>query len=74
MRTLNNSDSLAIEARYLTTENREILRIAQNNGCLGIAHVFIKNGRSLQDFTDWLRAERMYDRAIYRRHSWFSPL
>jgi hypothetical protein len=74
MNTLNNADGLCIEERYLTDENREILEIAQRNGCLGCAHTFIRNGRSLQEFVEWLRCERAYNRALSRRHSWYDPI
>jgi hypothetical protein len=72
--TLNNANALCIEERYLTDENRQILEIAQRNGCLGVANTFIRNGRSLQEFVEWLRCEREFNGA-YRRGlvgSWYS--
>jgi hypothetical protein len=74
MSTLNNSDGLCIEERYVTDENRQILEIARRNGCLGAANTFIRNKRSLDEFREWLRWNRQFDRAYFRRESWYSPL
>jgi hypothetical protein len=69
-------NGLFVEEKYMTAENRQILELAARHGVLGQGWAHVKHGRRLQDFRDWLRWNRQFDRAYRRRltGSWFDPL
>ena len=66
--------TLVLDQKYWTAENEAIAQLAMRHGVEGAGWTFIQNGHSLREFREWLRCERTFNRAIFRRQSWYSPL
>jgi len=55
--------------------NNEIsAKLAVRHGIEGAGYTFIRNGRTLREFQEWLHWNRQFDCAYFRRESWYSPL
>ena len=50
----------------LEGESGKILKLAARRGVFGQGWAHVKHGRSLQEFVEWLRMDREFNRA-YRR-------
>jgi hypothetical protein len=57
-------DHIFLTAEQLTPENLAICDLGEKKSQAGAAYTFIKNGRSLSAFCQWLRADRDFDRAV----------
>jgi hypothetical protein len=69
------SNGLFVESQYLEGESGKILRSAAYNGLLGAGWTFAKNRRSYAEWLDWLKAERAFNRHVFRKPKWScSPL
>ena len=60
----------------LEGESGKILKLAARRGVFGQGWAHVKHGRSLQEFVEWLRMHRKFNRAYRGRlvSSWYSPI
>jgi hypothetical protein len=66
--------AIVLDQKYWTAENEAIAKLAARHGVEGAGWTFIKKGRSLREFQEWLRWNRQFNRAYFRRKSWYSLL
>ena len=68
------SNGLFVESQYLEGESGRILESAAYHGLLGFGWTFERKGKSYAEWLNWLKTERAFRRAVFRKPRWCSAL